>query len=213
MKEVKLGEKYTDSIHGLEGVAVSITHYLTGCAQVQLETMKDGEIRTTWFDITRLKDVYVPDEEKKPGGPQAHAPSRHRSQLTKPHNNEQWTVARYNSFIKSALRSASVRWPPKNNVKKAARVERGVYKCAGYKVKAHKVPASLPPQKEGGKRVNNAVVDHIHPVINPKTGFVSWDDTIKRMFCEADGLQVLCHKCHSRKTMDEKEIAKNAKRK
>ena len=80
-------------------------------------------------------------------------------------------------------------------------------------MRAHQVPASLPPKKGNKKRINNAVVDHIAPVVDPVTGFISWDDTIARMFVEEEGLQVLCHKCHSRKTMEEKEIAKNARQK
>lgn len=127
------------------------------------------------------------------------------------HNGGLWTDARFNSFIKSALRGASVRWPPKNKVKQASRVERGWYTCAGYKHKAHKVPASLPAKQGNKRRINNAVVDHILPIIDPRIGFISWDEVIKRMFVEEDQLQVLCHDCHSRKTADEKEIKKNVK--
>lgn len=127
-------------------------------------------------------------------------------------NGGTWTEARFHSFIKGALRAASNRWGPKNAVKKKARVKRGVYKCAGYKRRAHQVPASLPPKPGNKKRINNAVVDHIHPVIDPVTGFVSWDDVIARMFCEEDGLQLLCHECHTRKTQDEREL-RNASRK
>jgi hypothetical protein len=125
-------------------------------------------------------------------------------------NGDQWTQARFNSFVKSALRSASVRWPPKNNVKKKARLERGIYLCAGYNRKPHRVTASI---KIGKKRYNNAVVDHIDPVIDPTKGFISWDDVINRLFCEEEGLQVLCYECHKAKTNEEKEIKKNAKRK
>ena len=128
------------------------------------------------------------------------------------HNAGQWTPARFHSFIKSALRSASVRWPPKHRVKQKARTKRGFYLCAGYKRKAHEVPASLPAKEGNKRRINNAVVDHVRPVINPAVGFISWDEVIKSMFVEEDGLQVLCHACHSQKTADEKEIKKNVKR-
>ena len=126
--------------------------------------------------------------------------------IKKPHNGGQWTPARFHSFIKSALRQASMRWPPKHQVKKNARVERGKYLCAGCK---QTVPASL---KVDGKRKNNIHVDHINPVIDPYTGFKNWDDTIKRMFCEAEGLQVLCTSCHSEVTAEERSIAKDRKR-
>jgi hypothetical protein len=47
-------------------------------------------------------------------------------------------------------------------------------------------------------------VDHISPVVDPKKGFVSWDVYITRMFCEIDGLQVMCKPCHKIKTAEEK---------
>lgn len=64
-----------------------------------------------------------------------------------------------------------------------------------------------------GKRVNNAIVDHIDPIISPETGFVSWDETIERMFCEAENLQLLCHDCHTQKTNEERNIAKERRQK
>jgi hypothetical protein len=124
--------------------------------------------------------------------------------IKKLYNNGQWTEARFHSFIKSALRAASSRWGPKWQVKKKARKARGIYECAGYGRKSHNVPASLPAPVGKKRRVDNAVVDHIHPVIDPDIGFTSWDSLVDRMFCEADGLQILCHECHSAKTKDER---------
>ena len=121
-------------------------------------------------------------------------------------NGGAWTEARFRSFIRGGLRSISMRWPPKNKVKQNARVARGLYLCAGYKSKPHEVPASLPPLPGNKRRINNAVVDHIQPVIDPRRGFLSWDELIKRLFCEADGFQLLCHDCHKRKTSDERKI-------
>lgn len=126
---------------------------------------------------------------------------------TKTRNNGEWTEARYRSFIKSLLRRGSVRWGPINNVKKAARVSRGVYECAGC---GKHVPPTI---KVDGKRTQNVFVDHIDPIINPETGFISWDETIERMFCEADNLQLLCKSCHDEKTQQEREIAKQRKKK
>lgn len=129
--------------------------------------------------------------------------------VDKPHNNGQWSKARFNSFIKSTLRRATVRWGPIQTVKKKARVKRGWYFCAGCKTK---VPSSLPPDKKGGKRIPNVFVDHINPIIDPSMGFVNWDIVISRMFCEEDGLQLLCKACHDKKTNDEKELAKKRRR-
>lgn len=118
---------------------------------------------------------------------------------------DRWTEARYRSFIKGTLRSATRKWAPLADVLKKARVRRGFYLCNGCK---QHVPASI---KVGSKRVKNAVVDHIEPIVDPAVGFTTWDDCIERMFCEADNLQVLCKECHDKKTNEEKAIA-NARR-
>ena len=120
-------------------------------------------------------------------------------------NNNTWTQARFNSFIKGHLRSLSSRWGPKNSVKSKARTRRGWYKCAECK---QEVPATLPPKPGNKRRINNAVVDHILPIIDPAVGFTTWDECIERMFVEEEGLQVLCDECHTLKTAGEKQIAK-----
>lgn len=117
--------------------------------------------------------------------------------------NGQWTEARYRSFIKSALRSATVRWAPIQECKKLARVARGLYECAEC---GDHVPPTV-KDEEKRKRVNNIYVDHIDPIISPETGFVSWDETIERMFCEIDNLALLCKKCHDIKSQEERDIA------
>lgn len=106
--------------------------------------------------------------------------------VKKTRNNNTWTEARFKGFIKSALRSASLKWGPKNEVKKSARVDRGKYICAICKCV---VPATI---LENGKRKPNVFVDHINPVIDPAVGFVSWDVFIERLFCDSKGLQLLC---------------------
>jgi 5-methylcytosine-specific restriction endonuclease McrA len=116
----------------------------------------------------------------------------------KPYNNGEWTEARYRAFVFSALRQASMRWPVKSAVKRAANVKRGFYLCASC---GEVVPASI---KIDGKRKDNAIVDHIEPVV-PVTGFDSWDACIARLYCGADNLQVLCRACHDRKTKEERE--------
>lgn len=109
----------------------------------------------------------------------------------------EWTKSKFESFIKGLLRKGTTRWPQKYEVLNAAKRGKQInqetgrvaehYQCA----ECHSVfPAKL------------VVVDHISPVV-PLTGFVSWDDVISRMFCGADGLQVLCKSCHSVKTKAE----------
>lgn len=118
------------------------------------------------------------------------------------HNGGKWTDAKFNSFIKSVLRSGSHKWPPKWEVRKRAWVERGIYKCAGYERRAHNVPASI--GGKGKKRSNNVFVDHIIPVGGPGDDG-GWNSVISRLYCEIDGLQVLCKECHDGKTKSERK--------
>lgn len=117
----------------------------------------------------------------------------------KKRNGGEWTDSRFRSFVTSALRAASRRWPPKFKALKEAFVGRKTnkktgklamhYKCA--KCKKHFVAADVQ-------------VDHVLPVVDPKVGFVGWDSFIDRIFCEIENLQVLCKPCHKVKTEEEK---------
>ncbi len=112
-----------------------------------------------------------------------------------------WTEAKFKSFIKNNLRSATRKWKPIQECKRLARVRRGWYLCACCK---QEIPASITKK---GKRVNNAHVDHIAPIVDPAVGFTDWNDCIERMFCELDNLQLLCTKCHDKKSAKETTIA------
>ncbi len=77
MTKFELGKKYKDTIHGIEGIATSHIRYLTGCDQIRLEWVLNGEVHSMYFDVTQLEGVDVPKEDRKPGGPKPHAPPRH----------------------------------------------------------------------------------------------------------------------------------------
>lgn len=114
-----------------------------------------------------------------------------------------WTEAQFTSFVKGNLRRVTSKWAPISDTLKEARTRRGFYLCNGCK---EEVPASI--RNDAGKRVKNAIVDHINPIIDPDVGWVSWDETINRMFSERDNLQILCNDCHTVKTNLEKAKAK-----
>ena len=122
----------------------------------------------------------------------------------------QWTEARYRSFVKSTLRQATRKWGPIQQCLKDARVRRGFYLCACCN---QEVTATVMATLKNGKkkRVKNAIVDHIEPIVDPHTGFTTWDDCIERMFCEIDNLQVVCHACHQEKCAEEAAISKKRK--
>lgn len=115
----------------------------------------------------------------------------------KTRNNNEWTEARFVSFIKSALRSASQRWPPRYRVLHAAFVGKRTNPASGRLASFYKCNTCLQEYV-----VKDVQVNHIVPVV-PTTGFISWDDTINRLFCEADGLEVLCIPCHKKITQQE----------
>ena len=125
-----------------------------------------------------------------------------RGELVK--NNNTWTQAKFNSFIKNNLRSATRKWAPIYKCTKEANVSRGLYLCAECK---EEVPPTVTcPEKR--TRVKNIFIDHIVPIVDPAVGFVSWDSVIERMFCDSDNLQLLCLKCHKAKSQEEIDIAK-----
>lgn len=117
------------------------------------------------------------------------------------YNDGEWTAARFNSFIKGALRTASLRWPPRFRVLKSASVGKKINIKSGRQAEHYKCAACLGefPQKD-------VQVDHIIPVIDPSTGFTTWDDVINNMFCEKHRLQVMCIPCHKKKTIEEKQF-------
>ena len=126
--------------------------------------------------------------------------------VDKPFNGGQWTAARFKSFIISQLRSATMRWSPKQQCIKNARVSRGLYQCEGC---GEVGPPTLPPDAGKKRRIKNIVADHIEPIVPPETGFTTYDDWVARCFVEIDGFQALCHKCHTEKSNEERVVAKS----
>ena len=122
--------------------------------------------------------------------------------------NNQWTEARYTTFVKNLIRSGSRKWGPTQLCIKKARVERGIYLCAN----CHEhVPATIVVEGLKG-RTKNILVDHIAPVIDPHVGFTTWDSYIAGIFCEEDNLQIICRACHLVKTKEETDIATERRR-
>lgn len=119
-----------------------------------------------------------------------------------------WTEARFRSFVKGNLRSATRKWQPIQQCKKNAHVGRGVYLCQGCNQEV--APTIYDETKR--KRITNIFVDHIKPIVDPETGFTTWDEVIEGMFCEIDNLQLLCKACHDVKCEEEKAVA-NQRRK
>lgn len=123
-------------------------------------------------------------------------------------NGGEWTEARFTSFVKSGLRSTSRRWPPKYECLGDAFVGKQVCSVSGRLGKHYRCAGC-----NGNYAARFVQVDHINPIIDPNTGFTSWDDVVNNMFCEKHNLQVLCSVCHKAKTQSEREIATERKKK
>ena len=118
----------------------------------------------------------------------------------KPRNSGLWTEARYTTFIRSALRAAFRRWPPKFEVLRNAFTERKLNPKSGKMAKHYRCASC-------GKEfpLKEVQVDHIKPIVDPKKGFVDWNTFIERLYCEAKNLQVLCKDvCHKAKSTSER---------
>jgi hypothetical protein len=95
------------------------------------------------------------------------------------------------------LRGLSLKWRGRSECFKASKRENrvvGHYKNGKPKTHVHY-------QCNGCKemfRPQSLEVDHIDEV----GSFKDWDTYIERLFCEADNLQLLCVKCHKKKTRE-----------
>jgi 5-methylcytosine-specific restriction endonuclease McrA len=117
----------------------------------------------------------------------------------KTRNSKRWTEARYTQFIRSALRGAFRRWPPRYDVLRNAFTEARLNPKTGRVAKHYRCAECGKDFPQKGVQV-----DHKHPVVDTKKGFVDWNTFIERLLVEAKKLQVLCKGCHTSKTKAER---------
>ena len=121
----------------------------------------------------------------------------------------EWTTSKFFGFLRSGMREKFNRYPPKYDCIKAAAItiQDGEYKTG--------------PKKGQPKMVKRYHCQHCDELflqkevqVDHKIGagsFKSFDDAggfLERLFCGADGMQVLCKPCHSIKTQQEKQDAR-----
>ena len=106
------------------------------------------------------------------------------------------TESAFYSFIRSGLRQKSQRWRPIFDCKKLAQVP---YSGTDKRTKYLYTCAICNGEFKG----TETMVDHIVPCGSLK----SFDDLpafVERLFCEVDGLRVLCKACHQEVTNAER---------
>jgi len=102
-----------------------------------------------------------------------------------------WTEAEFRQFIRSALRSAWNRWPPKYEALNQARRT-----VAGQR---HKYEYRCAECRQWFKQ-KEVQVDHIVSAGSD----ADWNTFISRLFVGEDKLQILCKPCHAEKTKRER---------
>lgn len=108
-----------------------------------------------------------------------------------------WTKARYFSFIRSALRRASIKYPVKYQVKEEARRNKpdGAAGRHAYEYQCATCREWYPDK--------DVAVDHIRPAGSLKE-YKDLPGFVERLLCEPENLQVLCTSCHDVKTAEER---------
>jgi len=117
-------------------------------------------------------------------------------------NGGKWTPARWHSFVVSALRSASRRYPPKFETLQEAYVGQFINPKTKRVSKHYRCAACQ--EVFPGKEVQ---IDHICAIAAVE-GFTSWDSFVQNLFCEKGNLQCLCLGCHQLKSNEEKIMRK-----
>lgn len=110
-----------------------------------------------------------------------------------------WTEAKYWGYIRGALRQAFLRYPVRGAAKRRQARRQGrhsKYEC-----------------EQCGELYDNkdVQVDHITPCGTLR----AYDDLpgfVQRLFCEADGLQVLCTGCHQTKTKQDNKTTRSKRK-
>lgn len=110
-------------------------------------------------------------------------------------NAGRWTEARFKQFVRSALRAAFRKWPPKFDVLRNARTEVKLNPASGRQAMHYRCATC-----KGEFPLKQVQVDHIKPIGT----FTTWDKLVERLYCEAKKLQVLCKPCHKAKTKTER---------
>lgn len=127
------------------------------------------------------------------------AKAKRRTSVPRPRCGGKWTEARFFGFIRSTLRAASRRWDPlaKQVFLNSRRPYTGTdnrtkweYECAGCN------------QWFPAKQIN---VDHLVPCGTLRS-YSDLPGFVERLFCEVDGLRLLCETCHEKRHAEENHV-------
>jgi len=123
-----------------------------------------------------------------------------RKGLPRTRNHNTWTESEFWTMIRSALRRRTIYWKPISVCRdKSRRNYSGPNKRQKFEYQCN-----ICKEWFSGK---NITVDHIEPagILRQASDL---PDFVEKLFCEVDGLQVLCNPCHDAKTKEDKEKLK-----
>ena len=124
-----------------------------------------------------------------------------KTRVPKTRNNGTMTESAFWSFIRSTLRQKSRFWKPILQCKmNARRLYKGTNKRQKYEYQCNMCKNWFIE-----KKIN---VDHVVPA-GTLTTAQDLPGFVERLFCEVDNLQVLCEKCHDKKTKADKHEKNN----
>lgn len=122
--------------------------------------------------------------------------------------------------IKKHLRRLSFQRKEYTQAKNRAKVGAAIFKCesCGQLMYDGESQKSFDKNKEQYDNIiwETPELDHNNPVVEPRRGFVTWDEYLDRLFCGPDEMTVMCKACHkgiSREEMNERKEAGSLKRK
>ena len=102
----------------------------------------------------------------------------------------EWTEAAFWGFLRSGLRNMSRRWPP---IARQAKCKARRSYCGPNKRQKWEYECSLCGRWKADKEV---AVDHV-TACGSLRSFEELATFAERLFCEPDGLRVVCHECHA----------------
>lgn len=121
--------------------------------------------------------------------------------IERPFAGGRWTASQYKTFVKKTLRNAFMRWPVKQDILIASRRDASeATKAISTRSKFEYLCAIC-----GNWFLGSEVqVDHKQPCEESD----DLNQVAALMFCEEDGLQVVCKGCHLVKTQAERAVKK-----
>ena len=107
------------------------------------------------------------------------------------------TESQYLAWIRSALRSKSLKWPPRNEaIKRARRSYNGPNKLQKWECQCAIC--------KGWFKLKEIAVDHYPVAAGSILSVADISKFVENLYCEVENLRVLCNPCHDIHTLAEK---------